>query len=101
MRRVDVAQVLRAGVALFLLAYLPGRVWTAVLLPELRGRLERAVVSVVLSVCMLLLALYIGNATAGVPIDARAAIGWSVVLSILGAGILMGPWAHRRLVVVR
>lgn len=92
---------MRAGAAIVLLAYLPGRVWTAVLLPGLRSRIERFVSSVVISVVMLVLALVVGSLAAGLRVGAATAVGWSLALSFLGAGVLLAPRLHRRLVVVK
>lgn len=94
-------EALRALGAAILLAYVPGRLWTAVLVPSLEGRIERFVSSVVLSVVLVLLALYFGNTVAHVPVTGNTAFGWSIGLSILAGGILLTPWLHRRVVVVR
>lgn len=85
----------------FLLAFLPGWVWARVLMRSISTRIERLVASVVLSIALVVLALYLGNVVAGVPVSGRSAIGWSLVLSLAGAGLLASPWLHKHLVVVK
>lgn len=77
-----IPEVLRAVVALVVLAWLPGRAWRPLLLPALRG--PRAfVVDVVLSVAMMVAALF-GAQAIGVTIGAPSAL-W-IGLAIAAAG---------------
>lgn len=92
-------EIARALVGVALLAVVPGAIWTRVLLPRLVSWPERVVASVVLSVLLVVLALYIGNIVAGIRISGATAIGWSLALSLAGLGLLVAPWLHRRLVV--
>lgn len=101
MRAVDLVGALRAVAALALLGYVPGRIWVAILLPALRSRIERLVASIVLSVSLIVLALYLGNVAARVPVGARAAIGWSVAFTLLGLGMLVAPRVSQRFVIAK
>lgn len=99
MRRMDAVAWIRAILALAFLGVVPGWVWTIVLLPSMRGIAERIVASIVLSVAMLVLCLYVGNLVAGIPISGAAGIGWSLALTLAGLGLLTAPHLHRRLVI--
>jgi hypothetical protein len=87
-RGVDVLGTARAIVAVALLAYVPGALWVRVLLPELRGRVERFVVAVGVSVCALIVLAYVGNRLLGVPIAAATSLWWALLVC---AGALAVP----------
>ena len=93
---VDVLGAARAIVAIALLAYVPGALWVRVLLPELRGRIERFVASVGVSVSALVVLAYAGNRLLGVPIVAATALWWALLVSL---GALTVPLS--RLLVAR
>lgn len=94
-------EIARVGFALFVLAYLPGRIWVAVLLPRVRSRLERAAASIVLSIGLLVLALYSGNLVGDVPISAATAFAWSAAIGTLGLGALLATRIQGRFVIVK
>lgn len=98
---VDAWEMIRAVIAALFLTYVPGRVWTAVLLPQMTSRIERLVASIILSVLLLVLALFLANVVVGVKVSGAAAIGLSLGLTLLGLGILAAPWANKHLVIVR
>lgn len=74
---VDALQVLRAAVAIGLLAWLPGYAWTRALIPRLT-RVERFVLSVTLSVALVTLALFLGNVLLGIRVSGAHAVWYSL-----------------------
>lgn len=83
--------MLQALAAVTLLAFLPGSAWSFALLPEL-SRIARLVASVALSIALMVLALYLGSAVAGINVSGAHAIWWSLALTLAGAAL----WLHRR-----
>jgi uncharacterized membrane protein len=59
-RGVDVLGVLRAVAMTVILCFLPGYAWMRVTMPEVRG-IARFTISIVLSLAMVVLALYMGS----------------------------------------
>jgi uncharacterized membrane protein len=79
--RVDLVGIGRAVGGIVLLALLPGWVWSLLLLPTL-GRMDRLVVSIALSIALMVLALYLGSAVAGIAVTATHAVWWSATLTL-------------------
>lgn len=99
-RSVDITSVVRAVLGAAVMGYVPGRLWVAVLMPGARG-VERFLASIVLSVALMVLALYLGNVLLHIPVTGGSALGWSAGLSLLAAGILLAPRLQDRLVAIR
>lgn len=77
---MDVAGAARAVVGAILLAWLPGYVWTRLLVPGLRA-LERFLFAVGLSVALMVLALYLGNILLEVRVTPVHAVWWALFLT--------------------
>lgn len=84
---MDGLGVARAAIGIVLMAWLPGYVWTRALLPDLAG-LPRFVVAVLLSVALMMLALYGGNALLGIAVSGAHATWYSLLLTALAVGVL-------------
>ena len=80
-------EVLRAIVAVALLAFAPGYAWSLVLLPRVASRVERFVLGVGLSVAILVLALYVGNVALRIPISGATALVESALLTAAALGV--------------
>lgn len=91
-RRV-VLTTLGAFLAVAILAWLPGYVWVRTLV---RGvdRLERFVLSVAVSIALLVLTLYLGNAVFGARISAANAIWYALALAAAPAGVVVARRWH-------
>lgn len=74
-----------------LLAFVPGYVWTRILLPRL-SRIETLVVGVTLSIASLVLLLYLGNIVFGIPIKPATALLDALALTAAGLAV---PLARR------
>lgn len=80
---VDALDVVRFVVGAAILAWLPGYVWTRVLLPRLDA-MERFVVAVAFSVTTVTLFLYGGNVAFGVRISAGMALLGALLITAAG-----------------
>lgn len=79
------------GVAL--LAYAPGRAWVGILLPGLRGAIERFVFSVGLSVAIVALLVTLGDIAFNVPVRPATVVAWALSATLAG----LAPRLYARL----
>lgn len=89
--RMGPVDVLQAAAGALAVAWLPGYVWSRVLLPDL-SRLERGFTSVILSVALMVLGLYLGNKLLGVRIGPFQAVGLSLAITLAGIAFPLGRW---------
>ena len=87
---MSLADVARIVAAIALLCWLPGYAWGRALLPKM-ARLERAVVSVGLSIAMMTLALYVASLST-IPLDAATAIWLALALAAAAVVLPLSRW---------
>jgi len=71
---------MRALAAIVLLAWLPGYAWSRVFLRQIEG-VERLVLSVALSICLVTLALILGDLLLGIDVSGRSAVLYALALA--------------------
>jgi len=93
---VDVLAIARAGAGAVVMAWLPGYVWVRVLAPHFVG-VARFVLAVALSVALMTLCLYGGDALLHIPVTPGNALAYAAFLVALALVLPLVRFARRRL----
>jgi uncharacterized membrane protein len=94
--RVDVASLARALVFAPLLAFVPGYAWIVVLAPQIRG-LARLAIGIVLSIALVMLALFGGSVLLHARVSGANAVMDAVALTLVALAVRARAWMPKRM----